>query len=84
MEPARLLARILRGDLANVHYSDLVRLIVALGFEEIGGRGSHRVFARAGVRELINLQQANGDAKRYQVRQVAMLVRRYDLRLEER
>lgn len=74
----------LRGDVANVDFDDLVKLVVALGFEQVGGRGSHRVFARTGVHELINLQAAKGDAKRYQVRQVATLVRRYDLRLEER
>lgn len=29
---------------------------VALGFQEVSGRGSHRVFARSGVPELVNLQ----------------------------
>src|ERR1035437_893805 len=45
MTPRRLLARILRGDVGNVAFVDLVRLIEALGFEEIGGRGSHRTRA---------------------------------------
>lgn len=84
MRPERLLERILRGDIANVDFSDLVRLVEALGFREIGGRGSHRVFARYDVVELLNLQQEQGEAKRYQVRQLTTLVRKYDLRLEER
>lgn len=42
------------------------------------------VFARRGVAELVNLQEEKGQAKPYQVRQVAELVRRYDLSLEER
>lgn len=64
-------------------FGDLIRLIEALGFREIGGRGSHRVFARQDVEELVNLQQGQGEAKRYQVRQVSALVRKYDLRLED-
>ena len=83
MRPHRLLERILRGDVGNVDSDDVVRLVVALGFTEIGGRDSHRVFARPGVSELINLQSEKGHAKRYQVRQVGTLVRRYDLRLED-
>jgi hypothetical protein len=40
VRPERLLERILRGDIANVDFSDLVRLVEALGFREIGGKGS--------------------------------------------
>jgi predicted RNA binding protein YcfA (HicA-like mRNA interferase family) len=79
----RLLRRILLGGVANVDFDDLVRLVIALGFEEVGGRGSHRVFAHPDVRELVNLQESKGKAKPYQVRQLAGLVRRYDLRLED-
>ncbi len=71
------------GESANVAFADLIRLVEALGFRQVGGRGSHRVFSRAGVDELVNLQTEKGQAKRYQVRQVAAIVRRYDLSLEE-
>ena len=73
-----------RGDVRNVAFSDLITLVEALGFREVGGAGSHRVFARPGVSELVNLQTEKGQAKPYQVRQVAALVRRYDLQLEDR
>jgi hypothetical protein len=66
-----------------VSFDDLVRLVQALGFREVGGKGSHRVFAHPDVAELVNLQTERGQAKRYQVRQVAGLVRRYDLSLED-
>ncbi|MGO8876384.1 MAG: type II toxin-antitoxin system HicA family toxin [Acidimicrobiales bacterium] len=82
MNPAGLLRRIVGGAVVNVSFADLVSLLEALGFEEIGGKGSHRVFARPGVTELVNLQEVQGQAKPYQVRQVAGLVRRYDLHLE--
>jgi hypothetical protein len=54
-----------------------------LGFREVGGPGRHRVFARPDVAELVNLQATKGEAKPYQVRQVATLVRQYDLQLED-
>ena len=56
MRPSRLLERILRGNEGNVDFTDLIALVEALGFREVGGRGSHRVFARSGVEELVNLQ----------------------------
>lgn len=36
---------------------------MALGFREIGGRGSHRIFAKDGVRELVNLQEEKGQGR---------------------
>ncbi|MGH3801936.1 MAG: hypothetical protein ACRDTD_17740 [Pseudonocardiaceae bacterium] len=78
-----LLARIRRGDITNVSFDDLVRLVQALGFQEVGGKGNHRVFAHPRLSELVNLQVERGQAKRYQVRQVGRLVRRYDLSLED-
>lgn len=83
MNSRRLLARILRGDLANIAFDDLVQLLLDLGFRESGGRGSHRVFTRIDVSELVNLQAEKGDAKQYQVRQVASIIRRYNLELQE-
>jgi hypothetical protein len=67
----------------NISFADLIRLVEALGFREVGGHGSHRVYARPGVAELLNLQAVRGEATPYQVRQVATLVRRHDLQLEE-
>jgi len=81
MNSRRLLARILRGEVANIAFGDLVQLLIDLGFTETGG--SHHVYIQMGVRELVNLQHENGDAKPYQVRQIASIIRRYNLRLEE-
>ncbi|MDQ1657468.1 MAG: hypothetical protein QOD41_2551 [Cryptosporangiaceae bacterium] len=83
MKPDRLLARILAGNVINIAFSDLTGLLRALGFSEIGGKGSHRIFARPGVIELVNLQEDGRQAKPYQVRQIAALVRRYALELED-
>lgn len=83
MNPNRLLVRILRGDVRNVAFRDLIRLLHDLDFVESGGTGSHRVLTHIGVRELVNLQNEDGDAKPYQVRQIASIIRRYNLTVEE-
>ena len=83
MRTAKLLNRIATGAVTNVSFSDLVVLLDALGFKEVGGRGSHRVFMRPGVIEILTLQVQRGQAKPYQVRQVPALVRRYNLQLED-
>ena len=38
--------------------------------------------SHAAIAELVNLQNVNGEAKAYQLRQFLKLVERYDLRLE--
>ena len=82
VKTARLFNRIIAGAVTNVGFPDLVVLLKALGFNEVG-RGSHRVFARPGVVEILTLQELRGQAKPYQVRQVAAVVRRYNLQLED-
>ena len=49
-----------------------------LGFED-RTRDSHRLFRRAGVEELINLQRDGDKAKVYQVRQVRAILTKYGL-----
>lgn len=83
MNPSRLLARVARGDLANVSFSDMRRLVEAFGFELRRTTGSHHVFVHPDVRELLNLQDARGQAKPYQIRQFLRLVERYALRMED-
>jgi predicted RNA binding protein YcfA (HicA-like mRNA interferase family) len=82
MQPTGLLERILRGDVANVDFADAQRLMGRLGFEELRISGSHHVYGRPGIAQQINLQERSGQAKPYQLRQLATLVRRYNLGLE--
>ena len=82
MDPRRLLARLARGDVANVSFTDMRRLVEAFGFELRRTSGSHHVFVHPEVRELLNLQDVRGQAKPYQVRQFLRLVERYALRME--
>jgi hypothetical protein len=84
MRPEKLLSRLLAGGVRNVDFDDLIRLLQAVGFTEVRGRGSHRVFSREGVVEILTLQEVRGEAKPYQVRQVIALIRQYNLDVEGR
>jgi len=53
----------------------------AFGFREARQQGSHHIFVRPDVKELVNLQDVHGMAKPCQVRQFLKLVERYNLRL---
>jgi hypothetical protein len=46
-------------------------------------RGSHHIFEHAAMAENINLQEVDGKAKPYQIRQFLRLIERYNLRLED-
>ena len=76
----RLLARVLAGTSdRNVRFEELRSLLLALSFEE-RVRGSHHIFARDDIAEILNLQPWDGgQAKPYQVRQVRNVIVRYKL-----
>jgi hypothetical protein len=80
---AKLLLQLLGGRAdTNVSFEALCALLRRLGFEE-RTRGSHHIFRRAGVEELINLQRDSDKAKGYQVRQVRAVLIRYGLTILE-
>ena len=63
---------------ANIAFIDIKKLLIQMGFE-VRIKGSHHVFRKNGVRELINLQQDGNKAKPYQVKQVRDLIIKYKL-----
>lgn len=75
----RLVQTILGGRSdANIRFADLRELLFHLGFGE-RVRGSHHLFFKQGVVELINIQSRGGQAKPYQVRQIRNIVLKYKL-----
>ena len=75
----KLLVQILRGASdANVSFDGLCGLLRHLGFDE-RVRGSHHIFSREGVEEILNLQPVGSKAKAYQVRQVRGVILRHRL-----
>ena len=83
MNRRRLLARLSRGAVNNVNFSDLVDLVEGFGFSLLRVNGSHHIFGRPDIPGTVNLQRDNGDAKPYQIRQFLRLVKRHSLSLED-
>ena len=82
MNKKRLLEKILAGS-RNISFNDFIALVEAFGFELSRTRGSHQIYEHPDVREILNLQNVNGQVKPYQVRQFLQLVEQYSLKLEE-
>ena len=79
----KLLAKVLSGRSdTNLDFDDLRRLLDRLGFAE-RMRGSHHVFVKAGVHDMINLQREGRLAKPYQVRQARAVITAYGLTVDE-
>lgn len=81
--PAKTLERLLRGTAdANLAFRELRGLLKHLGFTE-RVKGSHYIFSKEGVLEILNLQpKKGGKAKAYQVRQVREVILQYGLASE--
>ena len=54
----------------------------ARGFRSRAGRGSHRIYYKQGIVEIVNVQPHNGKAKPYQVKQVRELILKYKIDIE--
>lgn len=79
----KVLEKILRGTSdANIEFSALCQLLITLGFDE-RIRGSHHIFTKNNMVEILNLQPKGSKAKPYQVKQVRNLVVKYKLAGEE-
>ncbi|MGI8470410.1 MAG: type II toxin-antitoxin system HicA family toxin [Pyrinomonadaceae bacterium] len=63
---------------ANIDFADLCRLLNKFGFSE-RVKGSHHIFTKDGVDEIINIQPIGSKAKAYQVKQVRNLILKYKL-----
>ena len=75
----KLLIQILRGASdANISFDGLCQLLRHLGFDE-RIRGSHHIFTREGVEEILNLQPLGSKAKAYPVKQVRGVILKYRL-----
>jgi len=81
---AKLRLKILSGeadaaiDFAAPCQRLICQLLIRLGFDE-RIKGSHHIFSRGDVDEILNLQAKGAKAKPYQVRQVRGVLVRYRL-----
>lgn len=63
---------------SNIDFAELCRLLIRFGFDE-RIKGSHHIFTKEGIEEIINIQPIGSKAKTYQVRQVRNLILKYKL-----
>ena len=82
MNRKKILQKILAGS-KNIRFSDMVNLVQGFGFTLSRTDGSHHIFTRPGIPELVNLQNIKGQAKPYQIRQFLKLVETHNLKLKE-
>ncbi|MGM3305178.1 type II toxin-antitoxin system HicA family toxin [Anabaena sp. WFMT] len=78
----KLLEKIISGS-KNIQFNELVALVEAFGFSLSRVNGSHHIFNHPNLTELVNLQNRNGKAVPYQVRQFLSLIEEYGLSLED-
>jgi len=82
MKLEKILLKILSGSSdRNISFSDLCNVLKYLGFEE-RIKGSHHIFFREDIEEILNIQPKGSKAKPYQVRQVRNIIVKYKLRGE--
>ena len=76
----KLLQKILSGTAdKNIRFDELRNILLTLGFSE-RVKGSHFIFTKEGVEEIINIQATKDKkAKPYQVKQVRLLITQYKL-----
>lgn len=78
----KLISLILGGTSdANIPFDKLCNLMIKFGFEE-RVLGSHHIFRKSDITDLINLQQDGSNAKAYQVAMVRKAILFYQLRLK--
>jgi predicted RNA binding protein YcfA (HicA-like mRNA interferase family) len=78
----KLIQKLLSGS-KNIRFSEAQTAFEAFGFHLTRISGSHHIYTHPAVPELINLQNVNGKAKPYQIKQFFEIVELYNLKLED-
>jgi hypothetical protein len=82
MNANKLLGKALSNP-QGLRFSEALKLASAFGFNVDRISGSHHILKRPGIPELLNLQNARGMAKPYQIRQLLKLVEKHNLGLND-
>lgn len=77
---SKIFNKILSGSTdQNIDFVEVIKLLDALGFQ-CRVKGSHHIFFREDIEEIINLQpKQDNKAKPYQVKQVRNIILKYNL-----
>jgi len=63
----------------NIHFSDFKNLIIELGFDFKGQKGSHLSYYHNKINERMTIQNDSSKAKGYQVRQLRNIIIKHNL-----
>jgi predicted RNA binding protein YcfA (HicA-like mRNA interferase family) len=75
----KLLLKILCGSKdKDIDFDELCKILVGFGFKE-RIKGSHHIFYKEDIEEILNIQPNGSKAKPYQVKQVRNVILRYKL-----
>ena len=69
----------LKENPRKVRFARLCKIAEDFGFQTRKGAGSHRVYFREEIQEILNFQNEGGWAKAYQVRQFIKVIEKYNL-----
>jgi hypothetical protein len=77
----KILQKILSGS-KNIAFDDFVKLMNSFGFFLDRVNGSHHIFKRKGIFEILNIQNVNGQVKHYQIKQFMSIIEKYGLEIK--
>ncbi len=73
----------LKRNPKKVRFSKLCAAAELFGFKFRGGKGSHVIYRREGIKEMLNFQNVGGWAKPYQTKHLLKKIDKYNLLEEE-
>lgn len=79
MKAYKILIKLLGGS-KNIRFEDVCLLLHSFGFTLERVNGSHHIFKRVGIVELINIQNVDGKVKPYQIKQILAIIEKYSLK----
>ena len=82
MSKRKILQQILNNQ-RNVKFNNFIIILKSFGFYCARTDGSHHIYKSNSVNEFINIQNVNGEAKPYQIKQFFSIVEKYNLKMEE-
>ena len=81
MNKAKLLRKLASGS-KNIRFAELQAACKLFGFNLDRISGSHHIYVHPKVPELVNIQNAKGQVKPYQVKQFLSIIERHNLHME--
>ncbi len=83
MNKRKLFKKLLSGS-KNIRFSEATACAESFGFKLDRVNGSHHIYLHPEVTELLNLQNVQGKAKPYQVKQLLQIIEQYNLQIGEK